>query len=332
MKQTSHSNHSTPSIAQQFPLDLVAVAVLLAATYVALSLQAGSFFRVVASVVTICLLPGYVTTAALFPLRNREQSFRRGVEGPRITLRERGALSVGLSVALVPIIALTVGQLSTGFTTRGTFTMIAGYIAVVGVLAAYRRFQLPEQERRYIPVGTWGGELVSGLNTGSRINRILTAGLICSVMLAGGTFAFAAATPVDGETYTDFHLLTVDEDGEYVSAGYPEEIERNEPTELSWGLESYEAESTEYTVVTTIERVSEDGDQLTRIEMAELDRTTTTVAPGEREIHDHEIEPPMVGENLRVSYYLYRGEADGTPTEESAYRYLHIWVDVTESS
>lgn len=332
MKQRSHSAHNTGGIEQRLPFDLVAVGGLLAATYVTTLLPAGSLPRVVASVVTICVLPGYVTTAALFPLTSRGDSLRRGVDGTRITLRERGAMSLGLSVALVPIIALTVGRLSTGFTTDGTFAMIGGYVTVVGIIAAYRRLQLPEKERLYVPIEAWGAELFAGLGSGSRIDRVLTVALVCSVLVAGGTFAFAATTPVDGETYTDFHLLTVDEDGEYVSAGYPDELERNEPTELSWGIQSYEAETTEYTVITALERVSEDDGQLTRIETAELDRTTTTVSPGEREVVDHEIAPPLVGDNLRVSYYLYRGDAAGTPSEETAYRHLHIWVDVSGGS
>ncbi len=332
MKRPNHSTRNEPSLGQQYPLDLLGVGLFLVVTALALLLEAGSVPRVVTSVIAICFLPGYVTTAALFPLCDREESFRRGIEGPRISLRERGALSIGLSVALVPIIALTIGRVTTGFSTRGTFLMIAGYTAVVGVLATYRRLRLPEAERLYVPVGAWGSELVDGVTTGSRISRVLTVALVCSVVLAGGTFAFAAATPVDGETYTDFHLLTDDEDGDYVSAGYPEELERDEPVELAWGIESYEAETTEYTVVTMIERVSEDDGQLTRIETAEVDRTTTTVAPGEQEIVDQEVASPLVGENLRVSYYLYRGDATGTPSEDTAYRHLHIWVDVNGGS
>lgn len=330
--RSSHDAHDASEFERRLPLDLVAVGVFLAATYASVYLQAGSIVRVAASVVTICFLPGYVTTAALFPLTNREESFRRRVEGTRITFRERAALSLGLSVALVPMIALTLGQFTTGFTTRGTFAMIAGYVVAVGAIAAYRRLRLPEAERLYVPVGAWMAELMDGLTTGSRINRILTVTLLCSVLIAGGAFAYATATPIDGETYTDFHLLTVDEDGEYVSTGYPEEIDRGESTELSWGIRSYEAETTEYTVVITLERVAEDEGQLTRVETAELDRTTTTVAPGEHEIVDHDIAPPLVGENLRVSYYLYRGDASETPSEDTAYRHLHIWIDVEGGS
>jgi len=38
----------------------------------------------------------------------------------------------------------------------------------------------------------------------------------------------------------------------------------------------------------------------------------------------------MTGENLRVQYLLYRGDPPAEPTQENAYRSLHLWVDVFE--
>lgn len=323
---------------RRLPLDLVGVAVILAATFLSLFLEAGSFLRVVASVVTLCVLPGYVTVALLFPHVGEARALqgegraRRGEESEtRISLRERAALSVGLSVALVPLVALVAsaaGWLSEGFTTRGTFALIGGFVAVVGLLAAYRRLRLPVAERFFVPFGSWASELSDGVHTGSRGERALTIALVCSVLLAVGAFGFAATNPVQGETYTDFHLLTTDEDGEYVSSGYPDSLTRGESTELSYGIRSYEAASTDYTVVATVERVDRTNGDVSPTETAELFRESETVEPGEHEIVDHEIEPPLVGDDLRISYYLYRGDAPATPSEETAYRHLRVWVDV----
>ncbi|MFC6889413.1 DUF1616 domain-containing protein [Halorubrum trueperi] len=318
-------------IEREIPLDLVGVGAVLAATFLSLSLGAGSFVRVVASVVTLCVLPGYVTVALLFPHVGGEGTSRGSGSKTRISLRERGALSFGLSVALVPLVALlgsAAGWLSQGFTARGTFALIGAYVAVVGLLAAYRRLRLPVAERFFLPIGAWTSELLDGVSTGSRAERALTIGLVCSILLAIGAFGFAAATPVQGETYTDFHLLTTDESGEYVSSGYPDSLTRGESTELSWGIRSYEAEPVDYTVVATLERVVETDGSLTRTETAELYRANATLAPGDHEIVDHEIAPPLVGEDLRIAYYLYRGDAPETPSEETAYRHLRVWVDV----
>ena len=333
---------------RRLPLDLIAVLGFLLLTSATLTLEAGSPVRVVASVITVCFLPGYVTTAALFPSygpaaaqdRRASPMHARRSLPTRITLRERAALSIGLSVALVPVVAIATvrilslgtgvlpintAQFTGGFTTWNTVAMIGGYVTLVAGVAAVRWYRLAPEERFVFPLGSLVTELTGGVSSGSKADRVLTVALVCSILLAGGVFTFALASPMDGERYTDFHLLTTDENGEYVSADYPEELTRGESASLSWGIQSAEADRTEYTVVVQIERVDE---QNQRIETVELDRTTETVDPGERVVNDHEITSPLTGENLRVSYYLYRGEAPGTPSEETAYRNLHIWVDV----
>lgn len=310
-----------------FPTDLVVVGAFVAATYATLSLQAGAFLRVVAGFAMVCFLPGYVTTAVLFPWRYHESPSRRINGHVRISLRERGVLSVGLSIAVVPALVLVGARFANELSTEIVFGLVSGYVVLGGFVAAFRRLHLPASERLVVPFGAWLSELRNAVTAGSGSNRVLTAALIASVVLAGGTFAFAVATPVDGQTYTDFHLLTHDGD-EYVTAEYPENLVEGEPTELTWGIESHEATETDYTVVVTLERVTETDDELVRTEVAELDRTSTTVEPGERERHDHEIAPPFAGEDLRIGYYLYRGDAAESPSEADAYRHLHIWVDV----
>jgi len=44
----------------------------------------------------------------------------------------------------------------------------------------------------------------------------------------------------------------------------------------------------------------------------------------------HVLEPTRTGEELRVQYLLYAGEAPETPTRENSYRDLHLWIDVVE--
>jgi len=327
MSPETHTVHK-PTFGQRFPIDLVLVAAVVGGTYGALLLDIGGMFRVFLGAVTACFLPGYVTAAALFPRHGEETRPRRGHgDRTRIDLRERAVIAVGLSVAVLPILGLAAGQVFTEFTETAVFGVVAGYVVVVGAAAAFRRLQLPENQRLYVPFSGWVTELQEGVTTGSTANRVLTVALVCSVVLAAGVLAFAVATPMNGETYTDFHLVTEDGD-ELVSAGYPETLTRGDPTDLTWGIESHEATETDYTVVVMQERVTEQDGETVRIEVTQLDRTSTTVAPGDGEQYAHEVTPVLVGENLRIGYYLYRGDAPETPTEEDAYRHLHIWVDV----
>jgi len=53
-----------------------------------------------------------------------------------------------------------------------------------------------------------------------------------------------------------------------------------------------------------------------------------TVEAGASETYSHSVLPTMSGENLRLIYYVYLGEAPSEPSTESAHRHVHIWVDV----
>lgn len=323
----SRSPRQTPPVPKGPPTDLIAVMAVLGVGFLSLWLWDGATVRVAAGVVTLLFLPGYVTAAALFPRRSLPNSDHTAGHEP-IGLRERAVVSFGLSVALLPILALVVGQFTEGFSELVAFGMVAGYVVVVGVVAWIRRRSVPPGERLSLPIRAWRAELRNGAGSGLTKDRVLTIALVASVLLAGGVFGYAAANPADGETYTDFHLLTTNESGEQVSAGYPDRLARGEAASVTWGIESHEAESTAYTVVVVLERVSLSDDGAKRIETVELDRESATVAPGEQIHRTHEVDPTMVGENLRLSYYLYRGDAPDKASPETAYRHLYIWVDV----
>ena len=317
----------TPPVPKGPPTDLVAVAVVLAVAFLSLRLWDGATVRVVAGAVTLLFLPGYVTAAALFPRRGLSGSDHTAGHEP-IGFRERAVVSLGLSVALLPILALVVGQFTDGFSEAIAFGTVAGYVLVVGVVAWLRRRSVPPGERLSLPVSAWRAEFADGVGSGSTRDRLLTVALVASVLLAGAAFGYAAANPADGETYSDFHLLTTNESGEQVSAGYPDRLARGETASVTWGIENHEAEQTAYTVVVALERVSLSDDGVRRIETVELDRQSATVAPGERTHRTHEIRPTITGEDLRLSYYLYRGDAPDRASSETAYRHLYVWVDV----
>lgn len=325
-----HSWRDTLTL-QALPNDLKLVGLFLVGAYSIVLFGVGEVTQIAVVAVLLCFLPGYVTVAALFPWRDHETSPRRPEAGVRISVRERMGVSFGLSIALLPILGLALEAASMGFSTYTVLNTVGGYILVVGVVAIVRRRQLPESDRFELPIGSWFDELEQALTGGSIVDRTLTVVLFCSILLAGMVFIFAVGSPVDGQTYTDFHLLTA-EDGEYVSGGYPDELVVGEGAELAWGIHNSEGVDAEYTVIVTQERVTESEGELVRLETVELDRQQLTVEDGERAVYDHEIFPTLTGENLRISYYLYRGDAPDSPSADDSYRSLHVWVDVEPSA
>jgi hypothetical protein len=64
------------------------------------------------------------------------------------------------------------------------------------------------------------------------------------------------------------------------------------------------------------------------IETAELNRTSVATAAGERTFRTQTVRPTLVGEDLRLGFYLYRGDVPDRVRADTSYRHLHVWVTV----
>jgi Predicted membrane protein len=152
-----------------------------------------------------------------------------------------------------------------------------------------------------------------------------------------------AVPPQDG--FSEFYLLTENEDGTLVADGYPSEFVGDESESVILGISNNEHKSTEYTVIAEIQRVeiTESGTQATTnpsaddsieteiIDRERLGRLTTTLDHEETVHQSHELNPSMTGEDLRIQYLLFKNEPPANPTRENAYRSLRLWVDVFET-
>jgi hypothetical protein len=61
-----------------------------------------------------------------------------------------------------------------------------------------------------------------------------------------------------------------------------------------------------------------------------MDTVTPAVEDGETWEQSHTTRPAMTGDNIRLTYLLYVGNppAETTPQADSAYRSVHIWLEV----
>jgi len=109
---------------------------------------------------------------------------------------------------------------------------------------------------------------------------------------------------------------------------------RAEERDLTVGVENNEQVESEYTIVTQVERVETNasGGGVTVLETSELRRTSMTLDPGEQQYDDHAVAPETTGEDLRLSYYLYKGDAPETADADSAYRHVYLWIDVSDET
>ena len=347
-----------PEPVRNLPADLAAVLAVVVLTNLAVFLPVvnDSPIRVVVGLVFVLFVPGYAFIAALFPEAGEpptgtdddDETTENGLQDRGIDGIERTALSFGLSIAVVPLIGLVLNFTPFGIRLVPILVSISGFTVITTVVAAVRRWELPEEERFRVPYHEW---LASGKSElfapDSTADATLNVLLVVAIVLATSSVVYAVAVPQQGEQFTEFYVLTENETGDLVAADYPEELVAGQPEPIHVGVENNEYETIEYTVVVQLQEVElEEGQTPTAgqnnttvttvvvTDRAELDRYSTTVPHNESDIRRHNLSvdagtaSEFEGQDRRVKFLLYRDEVPAQPTADNAYRDLHLWVEV----
>jgi uncharacterized membrane protein len=286
-----------------------------------LMLASLSFALVVHWVVTVLgvaflvLVPGYAVVAALFP-----SGASAGGEAGREPLSriERLALAIATSLSLTIVVGVAL-NFTIWSITRPTMLGILGGISLAGgIVALIRR----RRTRTCDPAATISVQRrIPAGDTTTAAN--LAVGIALLVVLVSVTLV--AATSQKGETYTEFGLLSKTNNGSFTASGYPDSLSAGNSSTLYFTVENEERRPVSYVVVVQMDRVSDGG---TVTERATLDTYRKQVQPGERWQQRDDVTPALSGEDVRLTYLLYRGERPEHPTVENAYRELHVWMDV----
>lgn len=247
--------------------------------------------RVVLGLPYILLFPGYTLVVALFPRKDD----LGGVE--------RLALSLGLSIAAIPLIGLILNYTPWGIGLYPILVAVLVFIVVASVIASYRRHLLPEDERFSLRFNVNLQEWTALRGW----DRALGVVLIVLTMGAIGTVAYAAAVPGTGEEFTEFYILGPGG----MAEGYPERLTLGEEGRVILGIVNNEHENDlEYRVEILI-----DGEINETVGPLELDHEQQW----EEEVS---FTPATAGEGQRVEFLLY--QQDDTDPSGS----LHFRIDV----
>lgn len=348
-----------PRPVRQLPADLAAVLALVGLTIIVVfaPVLSETPLRVVVGLPFVLFVPGYAFIAALFPeAGTREANARdtpettseddvetskegqtgrelldRGIDGI-----ERVALSFGLSIAVVPLIGLVLNFTPWGIRLVPIMLSVSGFTVCCVAVAARRRWALPDDEQFHVPYRRWVADARTELfEPDNRVDAALNVVLVLSILLAAASVTYAVAVPKQGESFTEFYLLTENESGELVAADYPTNFTVGESRSLVIGVSNHEHERTNYTVVVQLQRVERQqrGNTTTlRVqERQELGRMRVRLAQNETWHQSYTVTPQMTGQNLRLVFLLYRGSAPAEPTVDNAYRETHLWINVTRT-
>ena len=275
---------------------------------------------VAAGVSFLLVVPGYTVTVALFP--RRVPWHGGGDTDGGLRPFDRLVLSVALSVALAVVVGVNISF--TPWEIRAT-TVIGGLVVVTLVAASVGVVRRDGADRRTTDAWTSPGTTNRSLLTANS-ETLATLLVVVAVAVSLGSVAAVAGTGDRGEQYTEFGLLTEAENGSLVASDLPSSMTVGEPMPLYYTVTNQEQRDHTYFIVVQLQAVSDNG-TVTRSER--VNRFRAAVGAGERVQRGHTITPTFPGENLRVQYLLYTSQPPNEPSESTAYRYLHIWVDVT---
>jgi uncharacterized membrane protein len=191
--------------------------------------------RIVIGLPLLLFFPGYTLIAALFP--------RKGSIG----LLERLALSLGMSIAVVPLIGLILNYTPWGIRLTPVLISIIVYILVTCGIAWRRRKELPESDRFMLSFQVkrfpWEGQ--------GTFDKFLSILLILAVVAAVGTVGYMVSHPKVGERFTEFYILGAEGKAE----GYSTELKLGEKGELILGIVNHEQERMGCTVEIQLDSV-----------------------------------------------------------------------------
>ncbi len=296
--------------------------------------------RFLVSIPLLLFFPGYVLVGVLFPRHGEVDHSHSNGNGSlatirnlgRITVPERAALSVGLSVALVPFYGFSLELLPVEAFDGAIIPTLVGGVLIGALVASGRRLRVPTSERFSLPLESIGAKIRAPFSGPMpRAERIATIALAATVLLAVCSVGYVFAVPQDGEQFTDLRVMTESPDGELTLGDYPDQIGVDETAEFVIGIDNREGEPREYTVVVVAERVIDNEGSVTPIESTELGRFETTLDGGERALQSQTVTPESPGE-FRLSYYLYTDEPPADPSADSAYRNVHLTVTAVDEA
>jgi len=334
-----------PRPVRDLPADLAAVFLLTGLTLVAALAPVAreTPLRVVFGLPFVLFLPGYALVAALFPEAGGDPDDEGaghehggagdGGDGGGIDGVERVALSVGLSTAVVPLVGLVLNVTPVGVRLVPVLVGVGAVTAAGAAVAARRRQLLAPEERFRVPYREWYGTARRELLVPeSRADAVLNVVLVASVLLAVSSVAYAVAVPQQGESFTEFYLLTETDEGELVADGYPTNVTVGESKPVVVGVTNREHERMAYTVVVELQEVRSTGPNGTDVtvgRVTELDRYSVTLGDDATDRRTVDVGPTRTGERLRLAFLLYRGDPPADPSVETAYRETHLRVNVT---
>lgn len=280
-------------------LDWDIAAAVLVASCAALAALLGVVpaIRFILGVPLVLFIPGYALVNALFPARGTLDGL------------ERLALSFGLSLSVIPLIALAIEYSPWRLT---LVPMLGGLLITTlafSALATVRRARLPVEQRF---VASIPRPAIPSPRAWDRTTRLAIGLAAVSLLLLGGSGGVILAQRLTGDRMTEFALYNADGKPEF----YPRDPSTGQPATVVLEVVNREGHAQRYDL-----RVAINGQEIARVPDINL-------ADGETWRQPVPLQLPAVDASTPVDFELYR---EGDPPDAGPYRLLRLFVGVHPS-
>jgi len=157
--------------------------------------------RIILGLLFILFIPGYTLTIALFTKKGS------------LDVIERTALSFGLSIAVISLLALALNYTSWGIRLDPIVIGIAIIVLIALCISLYKHFNLPK-DQRFEPHFHIN---ISKFREQNRLYIALLCMLLIAVIVSIGLLAFIITTPIAEEGFTKFYIREPELDEEGIS-------------------------------------------------------------------------------------------------------------------
>ena len=276
-------------------LDLAAVIILASLLLIfALALPDGNILRIVFGLPFLLFLPGYSLVSALW------------IKQSELEPLERVGFSLGLSLAIVPLLGLGLNYTPGGITLASVVLGLYCLILLLNVVAWFRRRTLSPEERFAIKTEF----IMAKVDTMTSTDMVVIVIVIIAIAIGVGLLSFIAMNP-PSEQYSEIFIL----DSNGTTENYPTDLDVNESASIIINVVCHEEEDTDYRVVVTLG--SRNNDNITLEELF--------FSLKNKEKWEYVLNFSVNGSGLyKLNIELFR------ENEDEAYANNHLWVDVRD--
>lgn len=268
----------------EFKKDLLLINLISLVEIIVVTIFPNDFLKLFLGFLFLLFCPGYALVSALFPKKDGLDTI------------ERITLSIGLSIALVPLLGLTLHFTPYGIKLYPILLSMASLVFIFSSVAIQRRKKIGE-------IFTFNIEIQwSELTKREKNYRLILSFLIFLIIIV----TVQNITTPRIEKFTEFYIL----DAEGKAEDYPRNLTPGENVELIVGIKNHEALDVEYKVVIQLE-----GETIKAIGGIKLKYE-------ERWEDKINLTPDKVGENLKLEFLLYKNR------NEKPYRSLQLFINV----